>query len=383
LCEIPLVEDTRAPLRADVENVTRLRTTTSTNPSPAARACVLTATAALVGAALPATAAAAPGSGTGTWVWILAAIGAVVLVFALVRLRAGRSGGHSSMTDVADGREILIARGRRVTEQLTTLADVVAEREDEGATTRHQRALDVVTEARGRIGRTAGQRVQAKAHHDLDEAEWLIGVLRARLDGFVEPAQTPAGVPATCFFDAEHGFAAVEVDLDGIALQRVPVRTCASCAVTLVRGERPHVGTVAIGGHTIPWAAAPRWCGSHGWAAKDLKHLSYDGVPIFTDPPRPEDSGRRRQTVAERARGVRARVLPEGPRVLPEDEPHPLAPAFEAAVEDDGSERRSGERRTGERRAAAPQAVRSGSAFAALEADTPAVVEAAPVTPAE
>jgi hypothetical protein len=320
-------------------------------------------------------------------VWVLAAIVAGVAVLAIVRLRGGRSG---AVTDVADGREILIARGRRVTEQLTALTDVIAEREDEGATSRHQRALDVVTEARGRIGRTAGHRVQARVHHDLDEAEWLIGVLRARLDGFVEPAQTPPGVPATCFFDAEHGFAAVEVDLDGIALPRVPVRTGASCAVTLVRGERPQFGTVAIGGHTIPWPAAPRWCGSHGWAVKDLKHLSYDGVPIFTDPPRGEQPARRRQTVAERARGVRARVLTEGPRVLPEDEPHPLAPAFEDAAEHDGTERRNGERRTGERRApepeaAEPRAVRS--AFDAMGDEAPAVAEAAPVatgdTPAE
>jgi diadenosine tetraphosphatase ApaH/serine/threonine PP2A family protein phosphatase len=351
---------------------------------------MLTATAALVGAALPSTAAAGPGgSGTGTWVWVLAAIGAVVLVFVLLRLRSGSSGGRSSVTDVADGRQILIARGRRVTEQLTALADVVAEREDEGATRWHQQALGVVTEARGRIGRTAGQRVQSKAHQDLDEAEWLIGVLRARLDGFVEPAQVPRGVPATCFFDAHHGFAAVEIDLDGIALQRVPVRSCASCAISLVRGERPPFGWVAIGGHDVPWPAAPRWCGSYGWALKDLKHLSYDGVPIFSEASRADQPGRRRQTVAERARSVRVRVLPEGPRVLPEEEPVELAADFDAP--DDHDERRTGERRTGERRSGErgeqhEQASPRRSAFA-MDDDAPAEVEAAPVatgeTPAE
>jgi hypothetical protein len=375
----------RASARADVEIVTTLRSTSSPSHSTFGRACTLTATAALVGAALPSSAAAAPGgSGTGTWVWVLAAIGAVVLVFVLLRLRAGSPGGRSSVTDVADGRQILIARGRRVTEQLTALADVVAEREDEGSTRRHQQALDVVTEARGRIGRTSGQRVQARAHQDLDQAEWLIGVLRARLDGFVEPAQVPHGVPATCFFDAHHGFAAVEVDLDGIALQRVPVRSCASCAVSLVRGERPPFGTVAIGGHNVPWPAAPRWCGSYGWALKDLKHLSYDGVPIFSEQPRGEQPGRRRQTVAERARGVRARVLPEGPRVLPEEEPIALAADFDAPGDQD--ERRGSERRTGERREQREQASTVRSAFA-MDDDAPAEVEAAPVatgeTPAE
>ncbi len=378
------MEDTAASRCDDVEIVTTLRSTSRPSPTTLARACLLSATAAVVGAALPSSAAAAPGgSGTSAWVWVLAAIGAVVLVFVLLRLRSGGTGARSGITDVADGRQILIARGRRVTEQLTALADVVAERDDEGATRRHQEALDVVTEARGRIGRTAGQRVQAKAHQDLDEAEWLIGVLRARLDGFVEPAQVPRGVPATCFFDATHGFAAVEIDLDGIALQRVPVRSCASCAVSLVRGERPPFGTVAIGGHDVPWPAAPRWCGSYGWALKDLKHLSYDGVPIFGEQPRTErqQPGRRRQTVAERARGVRARVLPEGPRVLPEEEPIPLAADFDPPEDQD--ERRTGERRTGERRqehAQQPAPVRS--AFA-MDDDPPAEVEAAPVATGE
>jgi hypothetical protein len=304
-----------------------------------------------------------------------------MLVFVLLRLRSGHAGGRARMTDVADGRDLLIARGRRVTEQLTALTDVVAEREDAGTTQRHREALQVVVAARARIGRSAGQRVQAKANRDLDEAEWLIGVVRARLDGFVEPEQVPEGVPGTCFFDATHGFAAVEVDLEGIALQRVPVRSCAGCAVNLVRGERPAIGTVAIGGYMIPWPAAPRWCGSYGWAVKDLKHLSYDGAQLFAEPRRSREPGRR-QTVAERARGVRARVLPEGPRVLPEEEPAIPADVFEVS-EHEGGERRSGERRTGERREQPP----TRSAFAALEDDTPAASEAAPVatgdTPAE
>jgi hypothetical protein len=312
----------------------------------------------LAASALPASAAAAPGSGIGTsaWLWVLVTAGVVALLLALLRLRSGRQGTHASHADIVDGRDLLIARGRRVTEQLTALADVVAEREDEGSTRHHQQAIDIVTEARGRIGRTAGQRVQARAHQNLDEAEWLIGVLRARLDGFVSPGQPPTGVPVTCFFDGQHGLATVEVDLEGIALQRVPVRACASCAVSLVRGERPSVGTVVIGGHTIPWPAAPRWCGSYGWAPKDLKHLSYDGDAIFAEPQR-EEPGRRRQTVSERARGVRARVLPEAPQLLPEEEPLP-----EVLV----TERRDD-----------PPAARS--AFAALEDGGPTVVEAAPV----
>ena len=276
-----------------------------------ARAAVLAA------AALPSSAAAAPGSGTGAWVWVLAAIGAAVLVFTLLRLRAGRQGSRGSLSDIADGRQLLIARGRRVTEELTSLTDVVAERDDEAITRHHQRALDVVAEVRSRIGRTSGQRVQAKAHHDLDEAEWLIGGLRARLDGFVEPLQHRNGLPATCFFDGCHGLATVDVDLGGIALQRIPVRACAACAVGLVRGERPPRRHRRDRRAHVPWPAAPRWCGSYGWALKDLKHLHYDGEPLFVEPERaeraPPPDGRRARPRRARARAAgRARGAARG-----------------------------------------------------------------------
>ena len=138
-----------------------------------------------------------------------------------------------------------------------------------------------------------------------------------------------------------------------------------------MRGERPQVGSVEIGGRTVPWPAAPRWCGSYGWAAKDLKHLHYDGEPIFADAERP--GGQRRQTVAERARGVRSRVLPVAPDgaargSTPSDArrratTRPTAPAEHATVH--------------EERDAQPAAV--GNAFSAMEGETPAAAESAPV----
>ena len=64
--------------------------------------------------------------------WVLAAVGAAVLLFTLIRLRGGPRRATHSISDISDGRELLIARGRRVTETLTSLADAVAEREDEG-----------------------------------------------------------------------------------------------------------------------------------------------------------------------------------------------------------------------------------------------------------
>ena len=168
-------------------------------------------------------------------------------------------------------------------------------------------------------------------------------------------ATRATALPATCFFDGEHGLATVEVDLEGIALQRVPVRSCAACAVGLVRGERPRVGTVSMGGRALPWPAAPRWCGSYAWALKDLKHLHYDGTPLFAAPERP--IGQRRQTVAERARGMRARVLPAGPEVLPEDEideVDEVEESFEAFEDGDsrGRARRAGRRSSRPRRSA-------------------------------
>jgi hypothetical protein len=334
-------------------------------PSTSALRAPALASAVLAAVALPSSAAAAPGSGSGAWVWALAAIGAIVLVFTLLRLRAGRGGARTSLSDISDGRRILVARGRRVTEEITSLTDVVAERDDEAITRQHQRALDVVAEVRSRISRTSGQRVQARAHHDLDEAEWLISGLRARLDGFVEPPLHRNGLPATCFFDGSHGLATVDVDLGGIALQRIPVRSCAACAVLLVRGERPPIGVIQIGGRSVPWPAAPRWCGSYGWALKDLKHLHHDGDPLFVEPEPAE--GRRRQTVAERARGVRSRVLPVAPTVLSEDD------ATELGDDLDGHAGPSEPAHQPEHEEPA-----MSSAFAAMEGEAPVPAEPAP-----
>ncbi len=307
--------------------------------------------------------------------WVLAAVGAAVLVFTLIRMRGGIRRATHTVSDISDGRELLIARGRRVTETLTSMTDVVAEREDEGASKQHQRALDAVASARGRIGKASGPRVMAKAHEELDEAEWLIGVLGARLDGFVEPLRPRHGTPATCFFDGAHGLATVELDLEGISLQRIPVRACAACAVGLVRGERPRVGTVSMGGRALPWPAAPRWCGSYAWALKDLKHLHYDGTPLFAAPERP--IGQRRQTVAERARGMRARVLPAGPEVLPEDE---IDEVDEVEESFEAFEEETPEVEHDEQDSQLEAAPISTGAFAAMEGEAAVEAETAPVS---
>ena len=311
LCKSLTRRTGRAPADADARKVTSQRSTHSPLRTRASRAGALGA-AALAAAALPSSAAAAPGGGTGTWVWALAAVGAAVLVFTLVRLRGGLRRATHSVSDISDGRELLIARGRRVTETLTSLADVVAEREDEGASKQHQRALDAVASARSRIGRASGPRVMAKAHEELDEAEWLIGVLGARLDGFVEPlrpARRPARRPASS--TASTALATVEVDLEGIALPARP-RALLRSLRRQPRARRAPARRLRVDGRPRRCPGLRRRAGAAPTPgpSKDLKHLHYDGTPLFAAPERPV--GQRRQTVAERARGVRARVLPMG-----------------------------------------------------------------------
>jgi hypothetical protein len=107
---------------------------------------------------------------------------------------------------------------------------------------------------------------------------------------------------------------------------------------------------------------------------KDLKHLHYDGEPIFVEAARPAD-GRRRQTVAERARGVRSRVLPVAPTVLPEGDPADLGDDHDAHAGGDSE-------RPYEPPLEAPAML---SAFSAMEGDAPATSEPAPAgdTPPE
>jgi hypothetical protein len=102
---------------------------------------------------------------------------------------------------------------------------------------------------------------------------------------------------------------------------------------------------------------------------KDLRHLHYDGTPLFSAPERP--AGRRKQTVAERARNVRARVLPLAPAVLHEDEPDEIEDDFDAFA-DDAPEPEGSEEQL-------EATTFSTGAFAAMESEAPPEVEAAPV----
>ena len=295
--------------------------------------------------------------------------GAAVLVFTLVRLRGGLRRATHSISDISDGRELLIARGRRVTEALTSLADAVAEREDEGASKQHQRALDAVASARSRIGRASGPRVMAKAHEELDEAEWLIGVLGARLDGFVEPLRPRDGTAGDLLLRRR----ARSRDRRGRprghrACSASPCAPARPAPSSLVRGERPRVGSVS---HGRPRAALAR-----GAALVRLLRLGPQGseAPALRRHPALRRSrapvGQRRQTVAERARGVRARVLPARPRCCPRtsDELDEASRTTSTAFEPRTTRARA--RRAGRAGHAAREPRRSApGAFAAMEGE--------------
>ena len=106
--------------------------------------------------------------------------------------------------------------------------------------------------------------------------------MEAHLEGTGEPPRPESGHPARCFFNAEHGLATVEVELELPGVRTVSVGICAADAVRLSRGDEPEVGAVSVGRRRLPWAAAPTWYGGWGWGQDDLPALRYHGTAVFT-----------------------------------------------------------------------------------------------------
>jgi hypothetical protein len=228
-------------------------------------------------------AATSGGGGVSKWIYIGAAIVVVFLILLLAALRARtrdvrRRGGGSL---IEGARSLLQGRLNGLGDVLSDTAVGVAEREDPGLTDHHRAAADTVSDVRASIGRLDGPPAFRSAHARLDDAEWHLGVVQSHLDGSGEPPKPESGHPARCFFNAEHGLATVEVELELPGVRTVKVGICAADAMRLARGDEPEVGAVSVGRRRLPWAAAPTWYGGWGWGQDDLPALRYHGQPVF------------------------------------------------------------------------------------------------------
>jgi hypothetical protein len=234
----------------------------------------------------PTTTPAAAGSGGGVATWIYVVIAAIVLGLAAVltalriRTRGVRKRGGGSLIEGA--RALLQGRLDGLGETLAASAVGVSEREDLALTSHHRNAAETVAEVRASIGRLDGPPAFRAAHGRLDDAEWHLGVVQAHLEQAGEPPRPESGHPARCFFNADHGLATVEIELELPGVRTVSVGICAEDAVRLARGAEPEVGAVTVGRRRLPWAAAPTWYGGWGWGPDDLPALRYHGQPVFS-----------------------------------------------------------------------------------------------------
>jgi hypothetical protein len=224
-------------------------------------------------------------SGGGVASWIYIAIAALVLALAAVltalRIRTRRVRRRGGGNLIEGARSLLQGRLDGLGEMLATTAVGVSEREDLALSSHHRNAAETVSEVRSSIGRLDGPPAFRAAHGRLDDAEWHLGVVEAHLGQGGEPPRPESGHPARCFFNADHGLATVEIELELPGVRTVSVGICAADAVRLSRGEEPEVGAVAVGRRRLPWAAAPTWYGGWGWGQDDLPTLRYHGQPIF------------------------------------------------------------------------------------------------------
>jgi hypothetical protein len=227
--------------------------------------------------------ASSGGSGISSWIWIVivAVVVALAAVLTALRVRTRRVRRRGGGNLIEGARALLQGRLDGLGEVLSETAVGVSEREDLALTSHHRSASETVSEVRASIGRLDGPPAFRAAHGRLDDAEWHLGVVQSHLAQGGEPPRPESGHPARCFFNAEHGLATVEIELELPGVRTVSVGICAADAVRLSRGEEPEVGAVTVGRRRLPWAAAPTWYGGWGWGQDDLPSLRYHGQPIF------------------------------------------------------------------------------------------------------
>jgi hypothetical protein len=224
------------------------------------------------------------GGGIASWIYIAiaAAVLALAAVLTALRLRTRRVRKRGGGSLIEGARTLLQGRLQGLGEVLASTAVGVSEREDPALTNHHRNAAETVAEVRGSIGRLDGPPAFRAAHGRLDDAEWHLGVVQAHLEQSGEPPRPESGHPARCFFNADHGLATVEIELELPGVRTVSVGICAADAVRLARGDEPEIGAVTVGRRRLPWAAAPTWYGGWGWGPDDLPSLRYHGQPVFS-----------------------------------------------------------------------------------------------------
>lgn len=220
------------------------------------------------------------------WQWlllalILLALGGVgfVLYNRRARDRRQRRRGGSIWTARSFHSERLDALARRH----GLLVGPVADRSDEDDELRElsEQAQGKLLVLRRSLPQLASPRELRTCSGELDQIEWLIECIEARVAGAEAPPRPTPERTALCFFTHEHGLATVDIDLrkpDGTV---ATVRVCPANARALANGEPPAVSRVHVAGREVPWPAAPTWYGAPGWSEDDLPGLEYEGREIW------------------------------------------------------------------------------------------------------
>ena len=215
----------------------------------------------------------------------------------------------------------------------------------------------------------------AKAHEELDEAEWLIGVLGARLDGFVEPLR-PRARPAGDLLLRRR---ARPRDRRG----RPRGHRAAARPGALLRSlrRRPRARRAPARRLRARWAGA-RCPGRRRRAGaaptpgplKDLKHLHYDGTPLFAAARAP---GRR--SAGRRSPSAPAACAPACCRWRRRCCRRTSSTSRSRTTSTRSRRRRPSERRSRRRTSSSRPRRSATGAFAAMEGEAPAEIETAPV----
>ena len=194
-------------------------------------------------------------SGLPWWGWVLIVLG-VLGVIALVVVgwaRRGGGGGHRGRGLIDAARRLALERAQSLGRDLTETAVQVAERDDPEIAQQPPQGSRAREPRCGRSCRTSTDRPpSARRNEALDQAEWHLGVAIAHLEGTAEPPHPRAGTPARCFFDAAHGLATVEVDLELPGVRTVAVGALRARRREARRGGGPTVGVVSVGRRTAP-----------------------------------------------------------------------------------------------------------------------------------